>query len=327
MKGIEKSKAQKIIAKIQNGEFDENDVDNLYMKLRAYSAGNPVFREIADFVAHNDLRNKGITNQALQAMYYSIKYFIEYVSPKRSLDIGEPFPLWIKTLIKYQIRKIDETKLKAEHNVSASRLISRIDSGFKDDKKNKVTKLKDGKLSANTLDAIRYVMSFIISKVAFTQDDLMAQLIKVLDANGLEYDKDYLDAQSNKIALCVILLFHNAEFDIKGHKPGYCKVCPEKASVSHEAKFVDNDGNEVDVDESFGMLQVNGYVVLEKDGKDLTVAHPIMSTKLEADEWCADTLFHIEPVSEEIQDRYCKRLKVDKDLGIDEQFKLMAVGA
>tara|TARA_Y100001956_G_C4086157_1_gene170747 strand:- start:749 stop:1042 length:294 start_codon:yes stop_codon:yes gene_type:complete len=90
MKGIEKSKTQKIIDKIQNDNFDENDIDNLFMKLRAYSGGNTVFREIADFVAHNDLRDRGITNQSLQAMYYSIKYFIEYVSPKKTLDIASP---------------------------------------------------------------------------------------------------------------------------------------------------------------------------------------------------------------------------------------------
>ena len=37
MKQEEKIKAQKIIDKIETGNFDENDIDSLFMKLRPYS--------------------------------------------------------------------------------------------------------------------------------------------------------------------------------------------------------------------------------------------------------------------------------------------------
>ena len=325
MKGIEKSKAQKIIDKIQSGDFDENDIDNLFMRLRAYSNGNVVFREISDFVAHNDLRDRGLTNQSLQAMYYSIKYFMEYVSPKKSLDITSPFPVWIKTLIQYQIDKIDENKLKSEHNVSRARLKSRVDNGFKVDKKNKTAVIKEGKLSDQTLSAIQYVMSFIISKEAFSQKELVQQLIKVIEENNLTHNKDTIEAQSNKIAMSVILLLHKSEFDIKGHKPGYCSVSPEKESISHNVRHVDKDGNDVEFEESFGKLQVNGYVVLDKNGTDLTVSHPIMSTELDAEDWCSETLFHIEPFSDQIPNHLCKRLKITDDLCVTEDFKLAAV--
>ena len=65
MKFIEKTKVQKIVEKIESGHFDENDIDNIFMKLRAYSKNFWVFREIADFVAHNDERDRGLVNQAL----------------------------------------------------------------------------------------------------------------------------------------------------------------------------------------------------------------------------------------------------------------------
>lgn len=45
MKSIEKGKVQKIVDKIQSGNFDENDIDNIFMKLRAYSANFNVFRD------------------------------------------------------------------------------------------------------------------------------------------------------------------------------------------------------------------------------------------------------------------------------------------
>lgn len=327
MKGTEKSKAQKIINKVQSGDFDENDIDNLFMRLRAYSKQNLIFREIADFVAHNDLRDRGITNQSLQAMYYSIKFFIEYISPKKSVDITQPFPSWIKKLIKYQIDKIDEQKLKDLHKVSKERLKSRIDKGFKDDAKSSTASLKQGKLSQQTLEAIRYVMGFIISKEAFTQKALVEQLIQVIDSNGLEYDRVQIEEQSNRITLCAMLLLHNANFDIKGHKHGYCSITSEKNSVSHNVRHADQDGNEIDLKESFGKLSIMGHVVLDKDGKDLTIGHPVMSTELEAEDWCSVGLFHIEPMRPEDPNYLCKRLKLDCELCINENFQLSEVGA
>lgn len=323
MKNLEKTKAQKIINKIQTGNFDENDVDNLLMRLRASSHENIVFREIADFVAHNDKRDRGLTNQSLEAMYYSMKYFLEYTSPKISLDITKPFPIWIKTLIKYQIDKIDEEKLREKFFVGQGRLKIRIDKGFKDDKKTKKTLLKNGKLSIETLRAIQYVMSFIISKEAFSQKDLIDQIINVLSQNKISFDKDKILTESNRITLCVLLLLHNSKFDYKGHKLGYCSISPEKESISHNTNFIDNDGNKIDIHESFGNLQILGHVVLKKDGKDLTIAYPIMSTDLDVKEWCSETLFNIEPLGETNSKHLCNRLKLGKDLIISENFKLI----
>lgn len=323
MKSLEKTKAQKIVNRIQNGNFDENDVDNLFMRLRASSYKNIIFREIADFVAHNDKRDRGVTNQSLEAMYYSMKYFLEYTSPKISLDIAMPFPIWIKKLIKYQVDKIDEEILREKFSVGKERLKIRIDKGFKDDKKTKKTLLKKDKLSMETLHAIQYVMSFIISKEAFSQKDLINQIINVLHQNDISFDKDKILAQADKITLCVLLLLHNSKFDYKGHKLAYCTINPEKEFVSYNTNFVDKDGNKINIDENFGNLQALGHVVLDKDGQDLTIAYPIMSTKLNVEEWCAESLFNIEPLGKTDFEYLCKRLKLGEDLVISEDFKLI----
>lgn len=78
MKLIEKIKAQKIVDKIQSNQFDENDIDGLFMRLRLYSKEQYIFKEIADFVAHNDARDRGLANKSLETMYPRMKYFIEY---------------------------------------------------------------------------------------------------------------------------------------------------------------------------------------------------------------------------------------------------------
>lgn len=327
MKPVEKNKTQKLVKKIEAGHFDENDIDSLFMKLRAYSAGFSVFREVADFVAHNDKRDRGLANQSLETMYLRIKYFLEYNSPKKTLDLSSPFPIWIKKLMKLQVGKCDDSDLRKKFNVTKQRLISRIDGAFKEDKNNKLASYKEGKLSEATFNAIQHVMSFISGNASFGQDELMDELVSVLKKNQLEFDESVLRELSDKITICILLLFHHSEFDFKGYKPGRCEVSSEKKSISHNVKFVDADGNEVEHEESFGNLSVIGTITLENDGKDLSIAHTIIATNLPSEVWCSDGLFHIEPFSDEIPNHMCKRLKLGVDLCLNDEFKLADVSA
>ena len=73
-------KVNQIIERIQAGHFDANDVDNLLIKLRAFAGEKPVFREVADFVAHSDARDRGLAQQSIAAFVDSIQFFQEYVS-------------------------------------------------------------------------------------------------------------------------------------------------------------------------------------------------------------------------------------------------------
>lgn len=45
MQANEKAKAQRTIEKIESSAFDDNDIDNLFMRLRAFSTGYNVFRK------------------------------------------------------------------------------------------------------------------------------------------------------------------------------------------------------------------------------------------------------------------------------------------
>lgn len=327
MKPVEKNKTQKLVAKIESGQFDENDIDSLFMKLRAYSAGFPIFREVADFVAHNDRRDRGLANQSLEGMYLRMKYFLEYNSPKKTLDLSSAFPSWIIKLMKLQVMKCDEIVLRKKFNVTKQRLVSRIESAFKEDKKNQVAIYKQGKLSEATFNAIQHIMSFISGNASFGQDELLDELVSVLKKNQLKFDESVLRSLSDKITICILLLFHHSEFDFKGYKPGRCNVSPEKESISYNVKYVDDDGNEIEHEESFGTLSVRGTITLEKDGKDLSVSHTIMTTNLSSEVWCSDGLFHIESFNDEIPKHMCKRLKLDVDLCLNEEFKLSKVSA
>ena len=320
MKPAEKAKTQKLLTKIKSESFDENDIDSLFMKLRAYSLGFPVFREIADFVAHNDQRDRGLANQSLETMYLRMKFFLEYNSPKKILDLSAPFPLWIKRLMILQVDKSDETTLLEKFNVSPQRLKIRIDKGFKDDKQTKMT-IHNGKLSENTFNSIKYIMSFISGNATITQKQLINELVGVLNKNNITFNESNLRLLSDKITICILLLFHKSSFDIKGYKSGHCVITCDNEAISHNVKFVDLAGNEVKHHESFGNLKIGGTITLNNKGKDLSISHDILSTELDAELWCSDSLFHIEPFNTEVQHLY-KRLKLDVDLTLNNEFRL-----
>jgi hypothetical protein len=323
MKQIERLKTQKIIDKIQNGNFDENDVDNLFLKLRAYSKGFKVFREISDFVAHNDIRDRGLTNQSLEGMYLSMKYFIEFNSNNKRLNINNPFPTWIKKLMLYQIDKTDELKLKEQFKVNRERLKVRVKKGFKDNKDGNST-LLEGKLSYQTIDAISFVLSFIYSKEVYSQDELIEETISLIQKNDLEIEILNFMKQSNYFTLCTLLLLHNTKFNIKGYKEGYCQISTEKKTIYiYDKPILDSNREEENNIESFGNLSVLGHVTLIKDGKDLTIVHPIMSTNLKVEKYCDKSLFKVELFNGDRTGSIINLLEFDENIQISKNQQLM----
>ena len=322
MKNLDKLKIQKIISKIETSNFDENDVDNLFMKLRAFSNGNDVFREVADFVAHNDLRNEGIANKSLESLYLSFKFFNEYTSENKPLNISEPFPLYIKNLMIYQIDKCNEADLKLKFSETKQKLNSWITTLFKDDKKRATTQLKNPNLSKKYFQLIQYLLGFIGVQPAFDHAILISQIINVIKTNELTINENEFIKNADKIILCVLLLLHDSEFNFDGYKFGYCKLSCNKTFILHTQNLVDQNGNKIDYSESFGTLQLHGYVILDKNGKDITISFPLMTTDLLVDEWCDNTLFNLTALDETHPNLLHKIVNFDQELNFNSEWKI-----
>lgn len=323
IKGNERAKAQRTVNDVSAGRFDERDIDHLFMSLRAHCGPYKIFREVADFVAHNDIRDKGITNQSLEAFYLSFKYFSEYVSPKRALDIGNPFPAYIIKLMKYQVDKCDEAKLRQEFNVTKSRLKSRIDNLFKIDNKARTACLSK-RLSDPNLKALQHILSFIGSYPAYTQDEIISELIEVLSINKLDFDRDAVLSQGDRIMLCILSLIHESEYDFKGQKTGYCNISCETTALPYGVTYVDENGKSVEIEQSYGNLQISGHVVVVNGGKEVTVAYPIITTHLNVEDWCSESLFSIEKSEGGMQFR---KVSFDGPIGVNENFQLVSTDA
>ncbi len=322
IKGNEKSKVQKTINDLSIGEFDERDIDYLLMSLRAHSGAFQIFKEVSHFVAHNDIRNKGVTTQSLEAFYLSFKYFSEFVTLGRPLKISEPFPSYIIKLMKYQIEKCKETVLREKFNVTKNRLKSRIDNLFTLDKKNQTATLSK-RLSEPNYLAIQHILGFIGSHPAYTQQEIMSEIVQVLHLNDIDFEERDILNQSNRVMLCVLALIHNTEYDFKGHKNGYCNIACEKYSIPYEATFVDESGSPVEIEQSFGNLQINGTVPNINKGREVMVAFPVITTSLDVEEWCDDLLFNIDDREGGLK---LKAVNFDGPIGVNPQFKLSKIG-
>ncbi|KAA0972786.1 hypothetical protein [Pseudomonas sp. ANT_H12B] len=288
MKASERIKAQKVVDKIQAGNFDENDIDNLFMRLRAYSAGHLVFREAADFVAHNDARDRGLLNESLENIYLSFKYFLEYAMPDaQALNVSNPIPIYIKKLMKYQVDKCKPEYLREKFNVTPEKLRSRIDTFFKDDKKSQTTQLQLFKLGKDGFAPFQYLVSFIVSYPAFTGDQLLDDLLAVLRLNALSFDEQAIVAQKPIILLCVMLLMHEARFVLAHGATAECRVAVEEAVINKDTPH-EQAGPEA------GLIQVKGTVtLLRPNGSPLQVSYPIFQSGLSAVDYCDASLFDV----------------------------------
>ena len=122
----ELAKLNQIIARIQSGRFDANDVDGLLIKLRPYAHARQVFREISHFVAHSDARDQGMSLESITSFVDSIRYFQEYTGANRQLNLGAPFPGYVFRLFLSQARLADKQQLKFKFKMSPETLIKKI---------------------------------------------------------------------------------------------------------------------------------------------------------------------------------------------------------
>lgn len=297
MKPALKNKMERAVSRIEAGNFDELVVDGLLAGLRQYSRGNTLFRELADFVSHPDERNEGAAIESLEAFYLSIRYFLEYPSEKKALNLSEPFPRYIVKLIKYQIDKCKEGELKEKYNVTKHRLKARIDTIFSIDKKSKMASVKNERVLQNNFSALEHVLSFIGSHPAFEQNEILQAVVDVVRQNDIKMNEDKFREQSEKFMLAVLLLMHEVEFHYGASEPGSCAISCENISISHNQQFVDPEGNPVERKETFGNLQLLGHVVVPKGDKGLSVCYPILCTSLDTETNCHISIFKIEALS------------------------------
>ncbi|MEO8326067.1 MAG: hypothetical protein ABI618_09475 [Nitrospirota bacterium] len=282
MRQTERRKAQEELDKILSGEFGEIDVEHVYMRLREYSEGHLIFREIAHFVAHSKTRKQGDAHRFLDRFICGVKYSIEFGLPGILPKITEPFPSYLKRHMKYQINNCNPNELRQKFRKSPKDLEDRIDKLFKNDKNTKIP------FGHNDLLLIQHLLAFMdIPRPLFTSDDILEDLVAVLQKNQLSFDKDALMTQRAPIVLCVMLLIRGSGFEFDKLPTGKCVVMAQGPHPHSNEIRGDN------FPEAFERSTLQLFFAFEAPGVigPVLVFAPILSTDLLVTHYCDESLF------------------------------------
>lgn len=274
----DKVKANQIVEKILNGQFDANDVDNLLMKLRPYSIKKPIFNEVAHYVAHSDARNKGLTHTSINNFSDFIRYIDEYPG-KKSLDISRPFPAYVYRFIISQAERCDENQLKLSFRMGRQSLIKKIRDNFSVSKDNLTcTKLKNP--GRELLEAISWVTGSVQIREAFHMRDFHKDLKDLLISEKIDFDQSKWEQQEIKITLAILCLISNTKYILQDKSEATCVLITE-----NEKNYTLGPDGKI----YFGKLVIQGVVKIV-EGNDANAAFTLIETGIDAIEHCHKSL-------------------------------------
>lgn len=318
------AKLNQIIERIQTGRFDANDVDNLLMKLRAYAGEKTIFLEVAHFVAHSDARDRGLAQQSITAFVDSVQYFQEYLSAKRPLDLGAPFPAYIYRLFLSQARLSDERRLKADHKMSHATLIKKIEANFSIDKKLGTCNLRNNKGGIELLAALQFITGFIHSRAAFHVRDFHKELKDVMRSQKVTFNEAAWDAQADRLSLAILCLVSNTEFLLTNGGQASCKLETENHFRLLNGQRRLPTGIMSSEPTSFGRLMIWGEATVNSVNKaPLRVGFPLIDTDLDPHEHCDPKLFARDQAPQDFGDCRVEIINLARDMSLSDDFKLV----
>ena len=272
MKKIEKKKAQRLINKIQTGNFDYNDIDALLFILRPYGKEYKVFREFADFVAHNDIRDRGLVQNSIKYLYLSLKYYNLYVINGRKVNLFHPIPLWLKKFIIYQIDNLDDLNFFSRLGYTKQKYKHTITKAFKKNKKEGLVTYDFQNFPVKTLLSISELFKYINISKPLDLNEIFDDIFKLIKKNTLKVEAGKFLSLKEIIILNLILLLHNTEYKLDKNEIAQTRI---QCLPNNTTKVIE--------------IFVVGIFKLDKN---LFINHKIISTNLLADNYIDDTILN-----------------------------------
>jgi hypothetical protein len=316
-------KVRALIARIQSGAFDGNDIDSLLIKLRPYSGDRRVFREISDFVAHADARNKGVVCDSMIAFADFMRYFQEYYAQKKSVNLADPFPFYILRLFRSQTEMANDDVLKSQFKMGRQSLLKKIDGNFVLDKKTKLCTLREGKGGKEFLEAILYVCGTLHAKPAFHIDEFNLQLKAVIVDSGFEINDADFDAQMHKIDLALLCLVSGTKFSLPEGDTAECVLSSGEQMRLIEGRWHYAGGKVEEAPTEFGTLKINASIAIRSTVPGPRVNYTVIETNLQPCDWCDASLFKMVSDINEFGPVEVEFLNFDSNMAMNDEFKIV----
>jgi hypothetical protein len=316
-------KIEQLIRRVESGKFDAIDIDSLLIKLRPYARSKRVFREIADFVAHADLRNQGVSCVSMTGFADAMRFFVEYVGRSQALDISKPFPAYIYRLFRSQTVMTNEAELRQRFRVSHQSLLKKIEGNFKINKTSRMCSIRPNKDGKEFLEALQYVTGFIHSKPAFDIAVFHTELQELLTEQDIDFDKDKYRTQIDRVSLALLCLISGTEFVLPDGDVAKCLLTTEHHYRILAGKRKIPIGEVTNEPSHFGALQVSGNIQVIHQGTPITVAYPLLTTKLNPRDHCDATLFEVVSELNEFGEYRVEYVNLAADMVLTSHFRLV----
>jgi hypothetical protein len=190
---------QKRVQRLLRGERRSDDLDRLFLGLRDRSHGRESVREIGDFVAHRNQREKGPVTQKARDVFLSFHSWFRIRS-------GQPFDL-------AHIRKVSAANLRVATDDQIAARLGLTRSVAKSVLEQALRKLENGKeATAREKLAVDYFGGAFIWNPALTDTVVMDDLASLLVKTNLlpAAERTAFETLSPFLALYVITLMHGS---------------------------------------------------------------------------------------------------------------------
>ncbi len=195
--------------RLMSGDRRVADLDRLFLGLRARAGAQACFRELGDFVAHRDTREKGLITQCGRDVFTSVDVW--------SLKMRGRDPTWvdISRAAHANLRLASDKQLQAGCGCQRSAAKQRL--------KRALAKIEHRKrLTDKEFQTLNYLGNQFIWKPAFTADQLVAEFMEVLIQNGIMPPGEAIFYEETRsfLALYALALMHGSSIILDNGQRG-----------------------------------------------------------------------------------------------------------
>ncbi len=185
--------------RLMAGDYRTGDLDRLFLGQRARAWNCACFREIGDFVAHRDIREKGLVTQVGRDIFTSVDVW--------SLKMRGRDPSWtdIARAAHANLRLASDEQLNSGCGCQRPIARKRLERAL--------AKVDRNEPPTNSeLRVLEYLGNRFIWKPAFTSDQLVAEFKQVLTRNGIigKADSEALDGAKAFLSLYALAVMHGS---------------------------------------------------------------------------------------------------------------------
>lgn len=224
-----KQKLVKILNRIENSIFDEDDISEMLRYIRPFSKQHPIIWEFACFIAHTEERSIGVFKAKMDFVYSNLLFAnFSAISISKQLNIFEIEENIFKSVILNNLKTIDEKYIIEGSGFIRKQAIKFITESYVKNKKNYVLKANINILN-NVQKIIQSIFGLIDTTEIIDNDETIKQLTQTLliVAPLLESKfsiKHIIEKNKDDIILCLMCLLHSHEFQLFDNSIANCEL-------------------------------------------------------------------------------------------------------